>query len=87
MMPVPDVVHLVIDLTNRVISPVTVAAECLRAGSSRPIDSVLFGIGVVILMNTRPFEGGILTLAVLIYVFPAALRGFEKHPVAFQQRS
>lgn len=32
------------------------------------LNGVLFGTGVAILMNTRPYEGGLLTLTVLIYL-------------------
>src|SRR4051794_1204033 len=37
------------------------AVPKFRNGTARTLDSLLFGIGGVILLNSRPFEGGILT--------------------------
>lgn len=40
----------------------------LRAMRFSILYGLLFGAGVAILMNTRPYEGGLLTLAILIYL-------------------
>jgi hypothetical protein len=39
-----------------------------RDGPHKVGQSILLGIGVVLLMNTRPFEGLVLTLAALVYL-------------------
>jgi hypothetical protein len=41
--------------------------------------AVLAALGVVILFNTRPFEGGVLTVAAVLYLMPALIRRFRKH--------
>jgi hypothetical protein len=46
-----------------------------NSGLHRVRQSVLLGIGIVLLMNTRPFEGMVLTLAALVYVALGAPRG------------
>jgi len=50
------------------------AGPPLREPGARAIHSVLFGLGLVILMNSRPFEGAFLGLAALIYILPAVAR-------------
>jgi hypothetical protein len=40
----------------------------LRANEGRPAHYLMFGLGVVILMNSRPFEGALITVAALIYI-------------------
>jgi hypothetical protein len=42
----------------------------LREKGARAIHSILFGIGLVILMNSRPFEGAFLTMAALVCILP-----------------
>lgn len=41
----------------------------------RAREGVLFGLAIVILMNSRPFEGALLTAAALLYLMPAMFRG------------
>jgi hypothetical protein len=43
-------------------------------GLPKARQSILLGIGVVLLMNTRPFEGMVLTLAALVYLALGASR-------------
>lgn len=52
----------------------------------RPIGSaMLAALGVVILINTRPFDGGILSVAVLLCLLPALRRRFlESRPQTFR---
>jgi hypothetical protein len=50
------------------------AARRLRKPRAPFAQSVLLGIGIVLLMNTRPFEGALLTLAALIYLALGAPR-------------
>ena len=50
------------------------ALPALREAGARALHSILFGLGLVILMNSRPFEGAFLGLAALIYILPAVLR-------------
>jgi len=45
-----------------------------RKGPHMVRQSILLGIGVVLLMNTRPFEGTVLTLAALVYLALGATR-------------
>jgi hypothetical protein len=44
----------------------------------RALHGFLAGIGLVILMNTRPFEGAVLTLAVLAYLSPVLMRTMHR---------
>ena len=44
------------------------AVKRLRQNGARVRQSILLGIGIVLLMNTRPFEGAVLTLAALVYL-------------------
>jgi hypothetical protein len=44
------------------------AVRRLRRSAAPIRQSVLLGIGIVLLMNTRPFEGAVLTLAALVYL-------------------
>jgi hypothetical protein len=52
----------------------------LKRTDSRAIHSALLGLGMVILMNSRPLEGGIFSLTALAYVLPAVFRRFRKNP-------
>jgi hypothetical protein len=52
----------------------------LRRADSRMVHSVMLGLGLVLLMNSRPFEGSILSLAALAYLFPALWRRIRKNP-------
>jgi hypothetical protein len=58
----------------------------LRRGNGTVRDSLLFGIGAVILMNTRPFEGAILTVLVLALLLPALLRQWTSQRRGFLLR-
>jgi len=58
----------------------------LRGGNGGIRDSFLFGVGAVILMNTRPFEGAILTLLVLAVLAPALLRQWTSQRWRFLSR-
>jgi len=51
----------------------------LRRGEALPRNAFLFGLGIVTLLNTRPFEGGVLSAAAALYLLPALLRRFRKH--------
>ena len=51
----------------------------LRREDARARYAVLFALGVVTLINTRPFEGGVLTIAALAYLAPGLVRRFRKH--------
>jgi hypothetical protein len=44
------------------------AVRRLRRNTERIRHSILMGIGIVLLMNTRPFEGAVLTVAALVYL-------------------
>jgi hypothetical protein len=46
----------------------------LREGGAKAAYSVAFGSGVVILMNSRPFEGAVLTMAAVLYILPGLVR-------------
>ena len=50
------------------------AARRLRRPRSGLRDSILLGIGIVLLMNTRPFEGMVLTAIALVYLAMGASR-------------
>ncbi len=45
------------------------AVPRLRRAKPRVLDAVLLALGMVILMNSRPFEGSILSAAALLYLF------------------
>ena len=49
----------------------------LKRESFKALHSFLFGLGAVILMNSRPLEGGVLTLAVLAFLLPNLQRIFR----------
>lgn len=51
----------------------------LRRQDARPLHALLLGIGIVLLMNTRPFEGSVLSAAALIYLVPSLARRFRKN--------
>lgn len=53
------------------------AASRFRSNSYGQLTGFLFGLGAVILMNSRPFEGGLLTLATLFISGPALVRQFR----------
>ncbi|MFL6450192.1 MAG: hypothetical protein ACJ746_21310 [Bryobacteraceae bacterium] len=59
------------------------AVPRFRNGSARKMDALLFGLGAVILMNTRPFEGAILTILALGISIPALLRRLKAQPRQF----
>jgi len=61
------------------------AVKRLRQGGARIRRSVLLGIGIVLLMNTRPFEGMVFTAAALVYLLPAILRKHRYHRAAWAQ--
>ena len=46
----------------------------LREAGSKAIHSVLFGLGIVILMNSRPFEGAFLTVGAVLYILPGLIQ-------------
>jgi hypothetical protein len=52
----------------------------LKRGDPRLLPSFMLGLGVVILMNSRPFEGGVLTLAAVLYLSPSIIRGLSRNP-------
>src|SRR4051794_763896 len=52
----------------------------LKRGDPRLLPSFMLGLGVVILMNSRPFEGGFLTLASVLYLSPSIKRGLSRNP-------
>lgn len=52
----------------------------LRSDLAGARDSVLFGVGAVILMYSRPFEGALLTATVLILLLPSLLRKLGQLP-------
>lgn len=47
----------------------------LRAPSARSIHAVLFALAVVLLLNSRPFEGAVLTLAAVLWWAASLMRG------------
>jgi hypothetical protein len=51
----------------------------LKRSDSRTLHAILMGAGMVILMNSRPFEGAVLSLAALLYLAPALLRRLRKN--------
>jgi len=61
------------------------AVRRLRQGEPRVRQSILLGIGVVLLMNTRPFEGMVLTAAALMYLLSGAFRKHRYHRAAWVQ--
>ncbi len=62
------------------------AVPQFRSGTANWLDSLLFGVGAVILMNSRPFEGGILTAIVLSTLTPALYLYFKGQPRRFLTR-
>lgn len=54
------------------------AVPRLRSQKSRAIDAFLLGIGLVILMNSRPFEGAVLGCAALLYLLAGLARTFSR---------
>lgn len=61
------------------------AVRRIRQGAPRILQSVLLGIGIVLLMNTRPFEGAVLTAASLVYLFLGVFRKYRYHRAAWVQ--
>ena len=55
----------------------------LRGNTSERVHSFLFGLGAVILMNSRPFEGGVLTAVVLALLLPSLIGKFRTAPGEF----
>jgi hypothetical protein len=58
----------------------------LRGENPRPIHSFLLGLGAVILMNSRPFEGGLLTLLVVAFTLPALRARVRAEPARVLRR-
>lgn len=52
----------------------------LRHPECRALDAILPALGIVILMNSRPFEGALLSAAALAYLYPALRRRLVKGP-------
>jgi hypothetical protein len=61
------------------------AVPRLRRAEARTRQSVWLGIGVVLLMNTRPFEGMVLTIAALFYVLVGVRKKLRFNPAAWAQ--
>lgn len=61
------------------------AVRRLRLGARRVRQSILLGIGIVVLMNTRPFEGLVLTAAALVYLFAGVYKKYRYHRSAWVQ--
>ncbi len=55
----------------------------LRADTGERLHAFLFGLGAVILMNSRPFEGGVLTAVVLALLLPSLIGKFRTAPGEF----
>ena len=58
----------------------------LRTAGATAVHSLLLGIALAILMDSRPFEGSILSLAALIYMVPRLIPQFQEHPALFIRR-
>jgi hypothetical protein len=50
----------------------------IRRKDSSPGCWVSFGLGMVLLLNTRPFEGGVLSAAAGLYLLPLLIRRFRE---------
>lgn len=48
----------------------------LKSESARPLHSLAFGTGAAILLNSRPFEGGVLCAAIIAFLLPGLYRKF-----------
>lgn len=53
----------------------------LRSAASRTLDAMLFALGVIVLMNTRPFEGAVLTVSVLVLLAPSLRSKLAARPI------
>src|SRR5947209_13346406 len=58
----------------------------LRRENPRPLHSLLIGLGVIILMNSRPFEGGLLAALVVALSLPALRRRWRVEGVDLLRR-
>jgi hypothetical protein len=50
----------------------------MRQPGSRALHGAFFGLGLVILMNSRPFEGAVLAAAAFLYLAPGLVRKFRQ---------
>lgn len=61
------------------------AVQRLRRGEARARQSIWMGLGIVLLMMTRPFEGAVLTAASLVYLFTGVYEKLRYHRMAWAQ--
>jgi hypothetical protein len=61
------------------------AVQRMRQGKPWVRQSILLGAGIVLLMNSRPFEGMVLTGAFLLYLFAGVLPKLRYHRAAWAQ--
>lgn len=61
------------------------AVRRLSRGERRVRQSVLLGIGIVVLMNSRPFEGMVLTASALVYLLAGVYKKYRYHRAAWIQ--
>lgn len=61
------------------------AVQRLRRGQARARQSIWLGLGIVLLMMTRPFEGAVLTAAVLVYLVAGVYEKLRYHRAAWAQ--
>lgn len=61
------------------------AVPRLSQGKARVPQSVLLGLGIVLLMNTRPFEGAVLTAAALAYLLLGVYKEYRYYRTGWAQ--